>query len=84
MTRQPVDISIPLHFWISVNRNTFLGPMTGLYFYDGGGRRVPFGFGVGSSIAYDAEVRFWLLFPDIRQDDGAKNFGLGVGLYVLF
>jgi hypothetical protein len=79
-----VDISIPVHIWIKVNPSTVLGPMTGVYFYDGGGRSVPFGVGVGTSIAYDAEVRFWLLFPDIRDDSQRKNFGLGVGLYVLF
>jgi hypothetical protein len=79
-----VDISVPFHLWIKVNPGLFLGPMTGVYFYDGGGRSVPFGFGVGSSLSYDAEVRFWLLFPDIREDRGARNFGLGVGLYVLF
>jgi len=79
-----VDISLPFHVWIKVNPGLFLGPITGVYFYDGGGRRVPFGFGVGSSLSYDAEVRFWLLFPDVREDRGARNFGLGVGLYVLF
>ena len=79
-----VDISIPLHLWIKVNPNTFIGPITGVYFHDGGGRRVPFGFGVGTSISYDAEVRFWLLFPDVRDDGQRQNFGLGVGLYVLF
>ena len=79
-----VDISVPFHLWIKVNPSLFLGPITGVYFYDSGGKAVPFGFGVGSSISYDAEVRFWLLFPDVSQDGGAKNFGLGVGLYVLF
>jgi hypothetical protein len=79
-----VDISIPFHVWIKVNPTLFVGPITGVYLYDAGGRRVPFGFGVGSSLSYDAEVRFWLLFPDVREDGGAKNFGLGVGLYVLF
>jgi hypothetical protein len=79
-----VDISIPVHVWIKVNPSLFLGPITGVYLYDSGGRSVPFGVGVGSSLSYDAEVRFWLLFPDIREDRGARNFGLGVGLYVLF
>jgi hypothetical protein len=79
-----VDISIPFHVWIKVNPSTTLGPLTGVYFYDGGGRGVPFGFGVGSSIAYDAEVRFWLLFSDISNDESRQNFGVGAGLYVLF
>ncbi len=79
-----VDMSIPLHVWIKVNSNLFLGPVTGLYLPDHGGRRVPFGFAVGNSISYDAELRFWLLFPDVREDSGAKNFGVGAALYVLF
>jgi hypothetical protein len=79
-----VDISIPFHIWIKLNPSTVLGPITGVYFYDGGGRRVPFGIAAGTSIAYDAEVRFWLLFPDIRDGEQRKNFGLGVGLYVMF
>jgi hypothetical protein len=79
------DISIPIHVWLQVNSATFLGPMTGVYFVDqGGGERIPFGFGVGTSIAYDAEVRFWVLFPDISNDGDRGDFGLGVGLYVLF
>ncbi len=78
------DISIPIHIWIQLNSTTFLGPITGAYFYDGGGKRVPFGFGVGTSIAYDAEVRFWLLFPDLGDSGTRENFGLGAGLYVLF
>jgi hypothetical protein len=79
------DISIPVHIWIRVNPSTVVGPLTGAYFYDhGGGKRVPLGFGVGTSISYDAEVRFWLLFPDINHSGTKKNFGLGAGLYVLF
>jgi hypothetical protein len=77
------DTSIPFHIWIRANQSTYLGPMLGVYIHDhGAGRDVPFGFGVGTSISYDAEVRFWLLVPDIRDD--SRDFGLGVGLYVLF
>lgn len=79
-----VDVSVPLHFWFRLDSGTFLGPITGIYHHDGGGDSVPFGFGVGTSISYDAEVRFWLLFPDIDHDRGAKTFGAGVGIYVMF
>jgi len=79
-----VDFSIPAHLWILLNSGTYLGPMTGMYFYDGGGRAVPFGFGLGTSLSYDADVRFWVYFPDVSGDGGADNFGLGVGLYVTF
>jgi hypothetical protein len=77
-------ISIPLHLWIKLDEGTFLGPMTGVRFHDGGGESVPFGVGAGTSLAYDADLRFWLLFPDISRDDGAEDFGLGAGLYVTF
>jgi hypothetical protein len=79
-----VDISLPLHLWIRLDGGTFFGPMTGLYFHDGGGESVPFGIGFGTALAYDADLRFWLLFPDVSRDGGAKDFGTGVGLYVTF
>jgi hypothetical protein len=78
-----VDISVPLHVWLKVNPSTFLGLLAGVIFNDGGSRSIPLGFGAGYSLTYDAEVRFWLLFPDIR-DEGLNNFGFGAGLYVLF
>jgi hypothetical protein len=79
-----VDVSIPLHLWFRLDGGTFLGPMTGIVFHDGGGESVPFGIGAGTSLAYDADLRFWLLFPDI-DDGGADDYwGAGVGLYVTF
>jgi hypothetical protein len=79
-----VDISVPIHLWFRLDGGTFLGPMTGIVFHDGGGETVPFGIGFGTSLAYDADLRFWLLFPNI--DDGGANdyWGAGVGLYVTF
>ena len=76
--------SIPLHLWIRLSEGSFFGPMTGIRFHDGGGESVPLGIGAGTSLAYDADLRFWFLFPDISEDAGAKNFGLGLGLYVTF
>jgi hypothetical protein len=77
-------ISLPLHLWFRLDGGTFLGPMTGVVFHDGGGESVPFGIGAGTSLAYDADLRFWLLFPNI-DDGGADDYwGTGVGLYVTF
>jgi hypothetical protein len=76
-----VHVSIPLHLWIRLDSGTFLGPITGIRFYDGGGESVPFGVGVGTPLAYDADLRFWFLFPDIDDSD---DWGTGVGLYVTF
>jgi hypothetical protein len=77
-----VDFSIPLHLWIRLDSGTFLGPMTGVYFHDGGDESVPFGIGAGTSLAYDADLRFWFLFPDV--DVASDWWGTGVGLYVTF
>jgi hypothetical protein len=79
-----VDISLPLHLWFRLDGGTFLGPMTGIYFHDGGGESVPFGIGFGTSLAYDADLRFWVLFPDIDDGRADDYFGAGVGLYVTF
>jgi hypothetical protein len=78
-----IDISIPLHFWIRLAGGNFIGPMTGVVWQNDSDTRVPFGIGAGTSLAYDADLRFWLLFQDIG-DSGKKNYGGGVGLYVQF
>ncbi|HEY0714937.1 MAG TPA: hypothetical protein VGF45_19815, partial [Polyangia bacterium] len=79
-----IDLSVPLRLYFRLGGGSFLGPILGIYKPEGGGTIVPFGIGGGASIAYDAEVRFWLMFDDIANDGGAKNFGLGIGLYVDF
>jgi hypothetical protein len=76
-----IDVSLPFHFWFR-NGNTFFGPITGITFQnDDGPTRIPFGIGVGTPLSYDADVRFWLLFDNIKQEK--KDLGVGVGLYVL-
>lgn len=77
-----VDVSVPINLWFRVGGGTFFGPMTGIYFHDNGGESVRFGVGAGTSLAYDADLRFWLLFPDV--DNADQFFGAGVGLYVTF
>jgi hypothetical protein len=78
-----IDVSIPLHFWIKLSGGNFIGPMTGVVWQNDAGTRVPFGIGAGTPLAYDADIRFWLLFLDIG-DSNKKDFGGGVGLYVQF
>ena len=78
------QISLPLHLWFKLDGGTFLGVLTGVLFHDGGGESVPFGVGGGTSLAYDADLRFWFLFPDVSEEGSAKSFGLGAGLYVTF
>jgi hypothetical protein len=77
-----IDISIPLHLWIKVDSGTFFGPIFGVTYQNDGPTRLPFGIGIGTSLAYDADLRFWLLFDNMKQD--RKDFGAGVGLYVQF
>ena len=79
-----IDLSVPIELWFKLGGGSFVGPITGVYLHDGGGKSVPFGIGAGTPLAYDAEVRFWLLFEDVNHSDSAKDFGAGVGLYVLF
>jgi hypothetical protein len=78
-----IDISIPIHLWIKLGGANFVGPMTGVVWQDHGANRVPFGIGAGTSLSYDADLRFWLLFRDIGEDNN-KDFGAGLGLYVQF
>jgi hypothetical protein len=84
-----VHVSVPLHLWIRFDSGAFFGPMTGIYWYDddssyyhSGGETIPLGVGAGTSLAYDADLRFWLLFHDV--DDLEGWWGFGVGLYVTF
>jgi hypothetical protein len=79
-----VDISLPLHLWFRLDGGTFLGPMTGVVFHDGGSETIPFGVGFGTSLAYDADLRFWFLFPNIDNGGADDYWGTGVGLYVTF
>ena len=78
-----VDVILPFHFWFNVGGGTFIGPMTGVEFQNDGGTRVPLGFGVGTPLAYDADLRFWFYFPNVRGG-GSEYWGLGGGLYVDF
>jgi hypothetical protein len=77
-------ISIPFHLFFQPSSDLYLGPITGVRFHEHGGTDVPLGLALGTSISWDADLRFWLLFPDVSHSGSAKVFGVGVGLYVLF
>jgi len=77
-------ISFPFHLWFQANDRVFLGPLTGVRIVNpGGNAQVPLGFAFGYSISYDADIKTWLLFPNV-SDDGANRFGVGVGLQIRF
>jgi hypothetical protein len=78
------EVSLPLHLWIKLQDNAFVGPFTGVVFHSTGGSSVPLGFAFGTPLSYDAELRLWLLFEDISNEQGTKDLGGGAGLYVTF
>jgi hypothetical protein len=78
------EVSIPLHLWIRLQGGSFVGPITGVVFPDGGGSRVPLGVGVGTALSYDADLRFWVLSLDVSGGNSQHELGAGVGLYVTF
>jgi hypothetical protein len=79
-------ISLPLHLWIQATRTLWLGPLFGVRVVSGGGSHdaYPLGFGLGSSLTRSIDLRTWILFPDISQNEAARTFGAGVALQLRF
>jgi hypothetical protein len=78
-------VSIPVHLWIQATPTFWLGPLFGLQIYSPGGHDAyPLGFGFGSALAYNLDLRAWFLFPDLNQDEAGRTFGAGVGLQIRF
>jgi hypothetical protein len=80
-------ISIPIDLWIQATRTFWLGPLFGLRFIHAGGHEseaFPFGFGIGNTIAPNADLRAWFLFPDISADEAARRFGAGLAFEIRF
>ena len=78
-------VSVPLDVWIQTSRQLWLGPMTGVRFYHQGNVErtdISFGFGLGYSITHYFDLKTMALFPGINHTEGARNFGLGVGIEV--
>jgi hypothetical protein len=79
-------VSVPLHLWIQATRTLWLGPLFGVRVVSGGGSHdeYPLGFGLGSSLTRSIDLRTWLLFPDISQNEAARTFGAGIALQLRF
>jgi hypothetical protein len=77
-------VSIPLHLWIQASPTFWLGPLLGLRIESGGHDAYPLGFGLGSALSRQVDLRAWFLFPDLNEDQAARTFGLGVGLQIRF
>ncbi|HVV51859.1 MAG TPA: hypothetical protein VHO06_19480 [Polyangia bacterium] len=79
-------VSFPLHLWIQASRTLWLGPLFGVRVVSGGGdcNEYPLGFGLGAALTRQVDLRTWVLFPDISQNEAARTFGVGVALQLRF
>jgi hypothetical protein len=79
-------VSVPIHLWIQATRTLWLGPLFGLRVVSRGGSHdeYPLGFGLGSSLTHTIDLRTWILFPDINQNEAARTFGAGIALQIRF
>jgi hypothetical protein len=84
-------VSLPLDIWIQASRNLWLGPMTGLRFYDVGRERdfgrdrrtdVSLGFGLGYQVHRVVDLKTMALFPGINHTEGARDFNVGFGVQI--
>jgi hypothetical protein len=79
------SVSVPLHIWIQVASNFWLGPLLGLRVESRDSHTAyPLGFGLGWQSGRPVDVRTWFLFPDMNQDAAARTYGLGIALEVRF
>ena len=80
-------ISVPAHLWVQLTSRFWMGPLFGMRVVTSGpGNNVsyPLGFGLGSMLNPNVDLRGWLLFPDINRDQAARTFGVGVSLQFRF
>jgi hypothetical protein len=77
-------VSVPIQLWIQASRTLWLGPLFGLRVNHPGGDSYPLGFGLGTALTRLVDLRTWILFPDISQNEAARTFGAGVALQLRF
>jgi hypothetical protein len=81
-------VSVPVHLWIQAAPRLWLGPLFGLRVVNpnlGGSRsEYPLGFGLGTAVSYNVDLRTWFLFPDMNRDAAARTWGVGIALQVRF
>jgi hypothetical protein len=81
-------VSVPFHLWIQASRTFWLGPLFDIRVFSGGQDRAPneyaLGFGLGTALTHLVDLRTWILFPDISQNEAARTFGAGVALQLRF
>src|SRR5262249_223024 len=77
--------SVPGYFWFQITEKLWLGPLAETRFFKPhvvGGDHTDLlpGFGLGYQVARAVDLKTWLLFPAINQDEGARLFGAGFGV----
>ena len=76
-------VSIPGYFWFQATEKLWAGPMMALRFIDPGpggyNTYLALGAGVGYQVASAVDLKVWLLFPTIGEDN-AHRFGAGFGV----
>jgi hypothetical protein len=80
-------VSVPFHLWIQASRTFWLGPLFDVRVVSGNGgsgNQYPFGVGFGSALTPTVDLRAWMVFPDISQNQAAHDFGAGVALQLRF
>jgi hypothetical protein len=78
-------ISFPFHLWLQANDRLAVGPMTGVQIHNPGGTTtIPLGLGLNYAASSTADLRVWFLFPNIKGDGEARNFGAGFGVEARF
>lgn len=82
-----LGISAPLDVWIQITPRLWLGPMTGLQWYDVTHNPAPLnqpfvsmGFGLGYSITHYLDFKTMFLFPELNED--SRIYGLGAGVQI--
>jgi hypothetical protein len=78
-------ISFPFHLWLQASDQVAVGPITGIQVHNPGGSiTVPLGLGLNYGATSTADLRFWFLFPNIKGDGQARNYGAGIGVEARF
>jgi hypothetical protein len=77
-------ISVPAHLWIQASPTFWLGPLFEIRVYHQNGHswnQYPVGFGIGSALAPNLDLRAWFLFPDVNSN---ANYGGGIAFQIRF
>jgi hypothetical protein len=80
-------VSIPFDVMFQVTDKLWLGPLTNFKYFDPGGGNPTFtdfllGFGLGYQFTSFLDLKTQIYWPAIDNDNGAANFGAGVGVQI--